>query len=124
MSEPTQSLSSTTAPTQSQRVAQMRGIQNEALQLFAKKNADYGDAFAKYGVVGVIVRLEDKLQRCINIQRTSITMVNTESLRDTLLDLHNYSAMAIMLMDGASDDSGDVYANDHDSRDVYANDRE
>jgi hypothetical protein len=102
----------------------MRGIQNEALQLFAKKNADYGDAFAKYGVVGVIVRLEDKLQRCINIQQTSITMVNTESLRDTLLDLHNYSAMAIMLMDGASDDSSDVYANDHDSSDVYANDRE
>ena len=124
MSQPTQSLSSTTAPTQSQRVAQMRGIQNEALQLFAKKNADYGDAFAKYGVVGVIVRLEDKLQRCINIQQTSITMVNTESLRDTLLDLHNYSAMAIMLMDGASDDSSDVYANDHDSSDVYANDRE
>ena len=26
-------------------------------------------------------------------------MVDNESLRDTLIDLHNYSAMAIMLMD-------------------------
>ena len=26
-------------------------------------------------------------------------MVNDESSRDTLIDLHNYSAMAVMLMD-------------------------
>ena len=26
-------------------------------------------------------------------------MVNTESLRDTLIDLHNYAAMGVMLMD-------------------------
>jgi hypothetical protein len=28
-----------------------------------------------------------------------INLVNDEGLRDTLLDLHNYSAMALMLMD-------------------------
>jgi hypothetical protein len=28
-----------------------------------------------------------------------VTLVNNESLRDTLIDLHNYAAMAIMLMD-------------------------
>ena len=28
-----------------------------------------------------------------------LTFVKTESIRDTLIDLHNYSAMAIMLMD-------------------------
>jgi hypothetical protein len=32
------------------RVEQMKKIQNEALELFTKKNIDYGDAFAKYGV--------------------------------------------------------------------------
>jgi len=26
-------------------------------------------------------------------------MVDTESLRDTLIDLHNYAAMAVMLLD-------------------------
>jgi hypothetical protein len=30
------------------RVEQLKIIQNEGLELFAKKNADYGDAFAKY----------------------------------------------------------------------------
>ena len=29
------------------RVEQMVKIQNEALELFSKKNIDYGDAFAK-----------------------------------------------------------------------------
>ena len=28
-----------------------------------------------------------------------ISLVQNESIRDTLIDLHNYSAMAIMLMD-------------------------
>ena len=45
------------------RVEQMTKIQAEALALFTRKNADYGDAFAKYGVIGVLMRIEDKLQR-------------------------------------------------------------
>ena len=35
------------------RVEQLKTIQAEALELFAKKNADYGDAFAKYGIIGI-----------------------------------------------------------------------
>ena len=80
------------------RVEQMKTIQNEALDLFAKKNQDYGDAFAVYGVMGVLIRMEDKLHRALSITKTSITLVD-EGLRDTLLDLHNYAAMALMLMD-------------------------
>ena len=30
------------------RVEQMKALQKEALELFTKKNADYGDSFAKY----------------------------------------------------------------------------
>ena len=47
----------------SRRVVQMKAVQAEALELFTKKNADYGDAFAKYGIIGVLMRIEDKLQR-------------------------------------------------------------
>jgi len=36
------------------RVEQMIKIQKEALELFTKKNIDYGDAFAKYGVIGIL----------------------------------------------------------------------
>ncbi len=81
------------------RVGQLQKIQNEALELFRKKNADYGDAFATYGAVGVIVRMGDKISRLSSITNNGINLVDTESLRDTLIDLHNYSAMAAMLLD-------------------------
>ena len=81
------------------RVEQLNDIQQEALALFKKKNADYGDAFANYGTIGVIVRMGDKIQRLMNVTKNGINLVETESLRDTLIDLHNYSAMAIMLLD-------------------------
>ena len=77
----------------------MQDIQLEALDLFKKKNADYGDAFAKYGVVGVFMRMEDKLQRLLNISHTKVELVTDESMRDTLIDLHNYAAMALMILD-------------------------
>jgi hypothetical protein len=74
-------------------------VQSEGLELFKKKNSDYGDAFASYGVIGVLVRMGDKILRAQSITNSSIALVNSETLRDTLIDLHNYSAMAIMLLD-------------------------
>jgi hypothetical protein len=79
------------------RVEQMKAIQAEGLDLFKRKNADYGDAFATYGPVGVLVRIGDKIQRLQSIDKKGITLVDDESLRDTLIDLHNYAAMAIIL---------------------------
>lgn len=81
------------------RVDQMKKIQNDALELFTKKNIDYGDAFAKYGAVGVLMRIEDKLQRFMSITKNGVNLINDEGIRDTLIDLHNYSAMALMLLD-------------------------
>lgn len=84
---------------QSYRVRQMKAVQAKALELFAKKNADYGDAFAKFGVIGVLMRIEDKIQRSLSITKNGVNLVSDESIRDTLLDLHNYAAMALMLLD-------------------------
>lgn len=81
------------------RVEQMQTVQSESLDLFRKKNQDYGDAFANYGTIGVLVRMGDKISRLQTITNRSVSLINTESLRDTLIDLHNYSAMAIMLLD-------------------------
>ena len=85
------------------RTQQLENVQKDALEMFKKKNADYGDAFAKFGVIGVLMRIEDKIQRSLSISKNNITMVNDESIRDTLLDLHNYAAMAIMLLDENKD---------------------
>lgn len=81
------------------RIEQMIAVQNEGLELFKKKNKDYGDAFAEYGPIGVLMRMGDKIKRLQNIDKNQITMVNDEQMRDTLIDLHNYSAMALMLLD-------------------------
>jgi hypothetical protein len=88
---------------QRNRVDQMKAVQSEALELFIRKNADYGDAFAKYGIIGVLMRMEDKLQRSMSITKNGVTLVKDEGFRDTLIDLHNYSAMALMLLDEDED---------------------
>ena len=97
------------------RIKQFKTLQKEALDLFSKKNADYGDSFANFGPIGVIVRMGDKINRLSNVTKSNITLIKTETIRDTLIDLHNYAAMAIMLMDentnkdiiwSVSDDSG------------------
>jgi hypothetical protein len=81
------------------RVEQMEKIQLEGLELFKKKNQDYGDAFAEYGPIGVLIRMGDKIKRLQSIDKHQITLVNDEKMRDTLIDLHNYAAMALILLD-------------------------
>lgn len=81
------------------RETQFKTVQQEGLELFIRKNKDYGDAFAEFGTIGVIMRMRDKLSRYTNISKLKIQLVDDEGLRDTLIDLHNYSAMAIMLLD-------------------------
>ena len=83
-------------------IDRFKTVQNEGLELFERKNKDYGNAFADYGPVGVLVRMGDKIRRLQSISNSGIQLVNDESLRDTLIDLHNYSAMAILLMDDKS----------------------
>jgi hypothetical protein len=52
----------------------MKAVQAEALELFARKNADYGDAFAEYGVIGVLMRIEDKLRRSMSITKNGVNV--------------------------------------------------
>lgn len=80
------------------RCKQMLDIQRDGFELFKRKNKDYGDAFAAYGVIGVIVRIGDKINRLININKNQINLVDDESMEDTLIDLHNYAALALILL--------------------------
>ena len=83
----------------STRSEQLQSIQQEALEVFKKKNTDYGDAFKTYGSVDVIIRIGDKITRLTSISSNKVQFVDDEDMRDTLIDLHNYAAMAIMLLD-------------------------
>lgn len=93
--------------TREQRLDQLRCIQSECAEIFARKNRDYGDAFACHGPVGVLVRIGDKLMRCQSITKNGTNLVRNESLRDTLLDLSNYAAMCVMLLDEDKDENGE-----------------
>ena len=75
-------------------------LKKDALDLFARKNADYGDAFAEFGPVGVIVRIGDKIFRLktLNKRKENKQMVTDESILDTYEDLYNYTAMVVMLI--------------------------
>lgn len=77
-------------------IKNFKRIQNLGLDLFIKKNKDYGKAYSKYGAIGVLIRINDKISRLQTITKTKILLVDDESLKDTLIDLHNYSAIALM----------------------------
>ena len=101
------------------RPEQLKKVQKEAFELFCKKNQDYGDSFATYGTVGVIVRMGDKIQRLLSVSEKGVTMVNTESLRDTLIDLHNYAAMGVMLMDEKKEKVDIVIENNEQLNNIF-----
>ena len=74
--------------------------QKEGLELFKRKNREYGSAFRENGPVGMIIRLGEKLNRYKTINKDVIKIDSSdESLRDTLLDIHNCSALALLLLD-------------------------
>lgn len=79
-----------------------RRCQDEAFELIKQKNKDYGNAFEDFGIIGILIRINDKIKRAMSITSTNVTLVNTESLRDTLIDLHNYAGLAVIELDKVS----------------------
>lgn len=85
-----------------------KAITNEMFNLYEIKNKNYGDSFSKqfqeYGLTSVCIRLEDKLNRLkslnkqISEAKNGIVDINVddENIKDTLIDLANYSVLAIM----------------------------
>ena len=76
---------------QSNRVEQMIKIQSKALELFKNKNQDYGDAFAKFGVIGVLMRIEDKIQRAISVDKNKVILVNDETINLSVSGSANFN---------------------------------
>ena len=79
--------------------------------IYERKNADYGDSFAqsldKHGLIAAIVRMDDKMNRVINLNKADEQLVNDESVRDTLMDLANYAIMSVMWLDAKSANESD-----------------
>ena len=68
-------------------------------QLFEKKNTDYGNSFVDFGLIGIIVRLNDKINRILNLggnTNTETMMQVDEKVEDTINDLYNYCIIGLM----------------------------
>lgn len=78
-------------------------VYKEALDVLVKKQNDYGPkniALAPGGPVnGLRVRMHDKLSRINHLVESGADPEN-ESLRDSFLDMMNYSAIGLMVLDG------------------------
>lgn len=74
-----------------------------ALEVLVKKQNDYGPkniALAPGGPLnGLRVRMHDKMSRINHLIDSGATPEN-ESLRDSFLDMLNYSVIAMMVLDG------------------------
>lgn len=65
-------------------------VQKEALNIFINNNNDqYYNTLEREGLNGVV----ESIKLC------HITTVNNENLRETLLNLHNYAGLAVVMMD-------------------------
>ena len=74
-------------------------VTDELKEIYAKKNADYGDSFKvsleKFGEVAYVVRASDKMQRLEQLVNND-ARVDDESFEDTVRDLANYCIMYLL----------------------------
>jgi len=78
----------------------IESILNESFNLGVSKNNDYGsDNILKFGIIGIIVRLGDKIARYKNLttNKNIEQKVKDETLKDTLMDIINYATYGEML---------------------------
>ena len=74
---------------------------NEGATLFAVKNKEYGNAFESYGVLGVVCEILGTVNRLPQLVIWAVDhgKGNKESIRNVLIDLHNFANMALMCLD-------------------------
>lgn len=73
---------------------------DQLLDLLVSKQRDYGnDAISRFGRIGILVRVHDKISRLENLAKRS-SNPNHESVRDSYMDVINYCAIGMMIEAG------------------------
>jgi hypothetical protein len=68
----------------------------ENIQIMDKKQQDYGsNNISAFGEFGVLVRLNDKIERLKNLNK--MPSVKNEAIEDSYLDIANYAVIALMI---------------------------
>lgn len=79
-------------------------IDMECNTILHEKNLSYGDSYKEYSYIGILIRINDKINRLKQLEKNSIKIMCNESVRDSLLDLRNYATLALIEMDNAEKD--------------------
>ena len=78
---------------------EMKKIVDEIKSLLEEKNKTYGDKnIERIGKQGILIRLEEKIERLKNMIDKNIT--NDESKEDTWKDIAGYAIIGVMLERG------------------------
>ena len=76
-----------------------KDILNKMYEIYEKKNADYGNSFAKsydeFGLVSPVIRLSDKVERLKTLCNKE-AQVKDESIIDTLIDIAVYAVLTVL----------------------------
>lgn len=86
-------------PIATDRESAFRAITTSMAEVYAAKNHDYGNSFAKLRErypASILIRLADKLNRLDTLLMGAAAKVKDESIDDTLLDLANYAVMELV----------------------------
>lgn len=80
---------------------EFRTITEEMVQLYARKNADYGDSFGQtyreLGIISAVTRMSDKMNRLKRlVAHKDAQQVKDESIDDTLIDMACYAVMTLI----------------------------
>jgi hypothetical protein len=71
-------------------------LREELHSTLVRKQTDYGHHnIARYGMIGLIIRVHDKIARLENLMKQKISP-NNESIQDTIVDIAGYSSIGIM----------------------------
>lgn len=81
------------------REEMFKSIVDEMYDIYIAKNSDYGssvsDTYKDFGLVSFLVRMQDKMNRLKTLNNKE-SLVKDEKIEDTLLDLANYSILALI----------------------------
>lgn len=89
-------------------LATQKEMASRALSIMKKKNNDYCGPevgvdplfnFRRHGLLGMLVRMDDKMSRLNTFVRTGVLQVEDEDLEGTLLDLQNYCTLFAFWVD-------------------------
>lgn len=87
------------------KIDRFKEITTKMSDLYAKKNRNYGDSFGKLytdlGPMSGLVPLHNKLDRVTNLLKGDKN--HFESIKDTLIDLANYSIMLYIELENDPD---------------------